>query len=296
MNCSVVARDELAERYLLGELSPAEQEAYEKHYFDCASCFAELRRLQDVREVLRSNPPAAPVPWKRAARYPRWSWVMAGAIAVSLVAVVLLRQTEAPESMAGGPRAAVPTEPAGSPGVEYAESSAAARTVVPSAEAVPPAAVASHPSHRAELLARLARFEPPRYVPSVLRGAADQSTVSFQKAMKAYVAGNYGTAVPILREAAGLEPARPDIAFFLGASELLSGKTDGAITAFERTIAMGDTPFMEEARLYLAKAYLKRGDVERARAELETLKSLRGEWASEADAILTQLAGANSEE
>lgn len=45
MDCSLIVRNELAERYLLGDLSPAEQEAYEKHYFDCPRCFGELRRL-----------------------------------------------------------------------------------------------------------------------------------------------------------------------------------------------------------------------------------------------------------
>ena len=295
MNCGVIVRDEFAERYLLGDLSPAEQEAYEQHYFECARCFAELRRLQAVRDVLRADPPALPAPKKETVRNPWWGWAAAGAVAVSLVAVVLLRQSGAPEPMAGLPRAAAPTGPTSSPGADPAGVPAVAGTVDPPLASAPPAPAASPESRRVEVLARLARAEPPRYSPSVLRGAADEATVSFKEGMKDYVAGDYGAAIPSLRQAAHLDPERPDIAFFLAASELLAGNTASAIGEFERTIAMGDTPFLEEAHFYLAKAYLAQGEVDRARAELTTVQSLRGERLSEAGELLAQLDSAGSE-
>ena len=295
MDCSLIVRNELAERYLLGDLSPAEQEAYEKHYFDCPRCFGELRRLQAIRDVLRADPPVTPVPKREPVRNTWWGWAVAGAVAASLVVVALLRQPRAPEPIAATPHAAVPAEPVLSPGADAAEARAITGPVEPSAAAAPPASAVSSASRRMEVLARLARVDPPRYSPSVLRGAADEAAVAFQEGMKSYVASDYGAAIPALRKAARLDPERPDIAFFLAASELLSGDATAAIGSFERTIAMGDTPFLEEAHFYLAKACLAQGDADRARAELAAVKSLQGDRAGEAGELLAQLESDGSE-
>ena len=61
---------QLAERYLLGELDPAEREAYEAHYFDCPACSAEVmaggRFVEGARAAAASRAPleapAAAVP------------------------------------------------------------------------------------------------------------------------------------------------------------------------------------------------------------------------------------------
>ena len=45
MQCKQVLEDEIAEGYLRGALSAADQEAFEQHYFGCASCFGELENL-----------------------------------------------------------------------------------------------------------------------------------------------------------------------------------------------------------------------------------------------------------
>lgn len=297
MDCSLIVRDELAERYLLGELSPAEQDAYETHYFECARCFGELRRLRAIRDVLRTDPPLSPLPTKERARTPWWGWAVGGALAASLVVVTLLRQAGAPEPIASTPRAAVPADPILSPGADTAGVPVILETVEPTTTAAPPAPAAPSASapRRTDILARLARVDPPRYSPSVLRGATDEAAVSFQAGMKAYAAGDHGAAIPSLRQAARLDPQRPDIAFFLAASELLAGNAADAIGEFERTIAMGDTPFLEEGHFYLAKAYLAQGAVDRARAELTTVQSLQGERVSEANELLAQLESAGSD-
>jgi tetratricopeptide (TPR) repeat protein len=128
-----------------------------------------------------------------------------------------------------------------------------------------------------------------------LRGATDEAAASFQEGMKSYVAGDYDATIPSLRRAARLDTERSDIAFFLAASELLAGNTAAAIGEFARTIAMGDTPFLEDAHFFLAKAHLAQGDADRARAELTAVRSLQGERASEADDLLVQLESAGSE-
>jgi|GEM_PF-4118484 hypothetical protein len=56
MDHNLTIKNHLAERYLLGELTECEQEAYEEHFFECAACAEEVRLgsefLQHARDVL----------------------------------------------------------------------------------------------------------------------------------------------------------------------------------------------------------------------------------------------------
>jgi TolA-binding protein len=285
--CDNVAADNLAERYVLGGLGPAEQEAYELHCFECDRCFVELRSLQAIQAALQQHPHAV-VSEKKEPRQWLWQgWAIAGTVAASLVAGVLLRHSEAPERVVDreAPPAAVSRVPP-LPPVVPEESPAESRA---DGAVVPSTAPMRVPERRADLLVRLARVEPPRYSSSVLRGIADEATAAFHEGMHSYMAGDFGAAVPPLRNAARLDPARPDIAFFLAVSELLSGDVAAATVAFKRTIDMGETPFREEAHFYLAKAHLKQDDVRGARHELEVVKGLHGALRHDADAILKQL-------
>jgi hypothetical protein len=65
MNLETMSHDQAVssqapERYLLGELEPAERDAFEGHYFDCTACFNEIKRgsqfLSYSREVLGPEP------------------------------------------------------------------------------------------------------------------------------------------------------------------------------------------------------------------------------------------------
>ena len=70
-------------------------------------------------------------------------------------------------------------------------------------------------SRRVELL-RTCACGPAGVSATVLRGLADEATRRFQEGMKAYSTRDFRGAVPILREAAALDPTRPDIAFLRG--------------------------------------------------------------------------------
>jgi len=304
MDCGIVVRNEVAEKYLRGELSPAEQDAYEQHFFECEHCFEELQSLQAIQGVLREAPPGMPATLTKPVWKPWWGWVLAGAVAASLVAAVLLRQSGAREPVAGlespglattSMPSAAPNATGGTPGTDVAQVPATITGSEPSSSASPPGT--RHPSvaQRGEVLAHLARVDPPRYSASALRGPTDEATLRFHDGMNAYSAGDYAVAVQKLRNAAALDPGRPDIAFFLGASQLLSGDTTGAAKELKRTIALGDTPFVEEAHFYLAKAYLKQGDAEQARAQLAAVTKLHGRRGSEAGEMLAQLAALPSE-
>ena len=58
LSCDQIAAHAFAERYLLGELSEPERDAYERHYFDCERCFHELTTVGAVRIIqsLQHNP------------------------------------------------------------------------------------------------------------------------------------------------------------------------------------------------------------------------------------------------
>jgi len=284
MDCSIVERNELAERYLLGKLSPGEQESYELHFFDCERCLAEVRSLQAIQDALRANPPLVPEPQRDSVWIPWWKPLATGAVAASLVGVVLLlRPAGAPEKVAQTEDGASSVQPPAA--VPQADVMAEPSTSPPE-----PAERPVTEARRVAALAHLARVEPPRYSAIVLRGATDEATLRFQAGMKLYSAEDYQGAVLILREAATLEPSRADIAFFLGASELMSGDTKNAAKELRRTIAMGNTPFLEEAHFYLAKAHLKQGDEISARAEFVKVQALHGEKAEEAGEMLAQIA------
>jgi Putative zinc-finger len=86
-------QSQACEKYLLGELSPAQRDAFEDHYFSCAECAIQLRTAADFlgasREILAASPvlqgksDAAPVPR-------RWfAWLLQPALAVPAFALLL---------------------------------------------------------------------------------------------------------------------------------------------------------------------------------------------------------------
>ena len=71
-----------AERYLLGEMTPEDRDAFEEHYFGCPECAADVRDGAQIRASIRTqkaNPTRAP----RTAR----GWLAAAAVAVVVAAV-----------------------------------------------------------------------------------------------------------------------------------------------------------------------------------------------------------------
>ena len=141
---------------------------------------------------------------------------------------------------------------------------------------------------RAELAA-LAQFDPPVYAPVRLRGSEDDGARHFREAMDLYSRGDWKGALPGLRAAAVLDPEAPHIAFYLGACALLAGETHEAIIQLQRTVDLGDTPFLEEALFYLAKAHLQAGDVTAARGALDKVILLNGDRSQEAQSLLDRL-------
>jgi hypothetical protein len=81
-----------AEKYVLGELSADQRDAYEEHYFDCAECAEDVKATLTFvtagREVFREEP--APVAPKELAPHSRWTSWFRPMIAIPAMAVLLL--------------------------------------------------------------------------------------------------------------------------------------------------------------------------------------------------------------
>lgn len=148
--------------------------------------------------------------------------------------------------------------------------------------------IVSQPWVKKDLVA-LASIEPPQYRASQLRGSEDKADDWFRTGMDRYLEANYEDAAANLRSALELHPDRFDVAFYLGASELLTGKTESAVESLEKVIGQGDTPYLEEALFLRAQAYLVLGDAERAAGDLRSILELDGDWGDRARVQLEQL-------
>ena len=91
------------EKYFLGELSVAERDEFEAHYFECADCASQLQALEAMRGTLRDTSlavlPAPPAPWWQRPAGARWAWaasvLFAGIIGYQNLVVVPQLRTAA---------------------------------------------------------------------------------------------------------------------------------------------------------------------------------------------------------
>jgi TolA-binding protein len=267
MDCTIAARDALLEGYVSGALTEQDRDAFEEHYFGCARCFDELQTLQAIRDEL---PRAIAVTEGR-----QW---MAGWPAAAAVAAAVVLAVGAALSM----RPAAPDPPA----------TAARQAPLQAQPPVPPSptpAPDTTPLAAGPSIAQLARFEPPRYEPMTLRGTPDEATARFQRGMEHYRKADYARAAADLRVAADLDAEAAHSRFFLAISHLLLKQDDAGIERLRATIALGDSPYLEEAHFYLAKAFLGRQDSRAAATELKKLIQLGGSRTNEARRLLAQI-------
>jgi hypothetical protein len=84
-------RRESVEKYLLGELSPAEREEFEEHFFDCQECAADLKSavafLDEAKKELKRMPPTKPA--QRVRNPLRFGLIWRPAFLASACAVLL---------------------------------------------------------------------------------------------------------------------------------------------------------------------------------------------------------------
>jgi hypothetical protein len=290
--CTWIEREEIFERYVRGALADAERDAFEAHYFECAACLAALQAYKALHAALRASP--APAGDRVAPPVPRRSWrwaiVPLAASAVLVAAVVWYwSSVPAPTTPFGSTETAASLRPAAPVAQPPASVSAPAAPPV-SSPAVPRSSPpAAPPESPAVPLAVLARVEPPLYAPLALRGARDGATETFDAAMRLYVTGDYAGALPGLRKAAGTKPDEVQYVFFLAVCQLLTGDASGAAVGLRQTIALGESPFLEEAHILLAKAFLQQRQIPAARDQLRRAIDRHGRLEPVARRLLGQL-------
>lgn len=249
MACREAVPDERVESYALGRLDDVEMASFEEHFFDCPECLSRLETLQALPAALRSRAERAPGTKGRA---PHRLWLPVGAGLAAGVALVA----------AGWLSYRLAT---GRPGESSTASSQAASP--------PPASAAA--------LVEWARISPPRFRPPSLRGLQPEPP-ELRAAMEAYVRSDYAGASARLERAVRRHPREAAVLFFLGASHLLTGRIPEGIVRLEETIALGESPYLEEARLTLAKALVREGRLDEAATQLEKALELRGDLEDEA--------------
>lgn len=237
MNCDDVRAQNLAERYVTGDLGDDERDAFEEHVFACPECLQELQVCQAIRAEV-----GAGVPDHGPMQETRKSWALPVALAASAAVIAVTLWS-----------------------------------------------VLSEPGTEAERLRELAVFEPPAYAAGTLRSAGGEARQQYREAMTAYAAGDWATALAGLAAASEFDPEAPDITFFLGITHLLSGSDSDAIDMLSRTVALGETVYLEEARYYLAMAYLRAGNKAAAMRELELVAAMGGSLADETKALIQRI-------
>jgi len=108
-------------------------------------------------------------------------------------------------------------------------------------------------------------LEPPAYLGVAVRGTPGRADSIFERAMNDYASRNYTAAAAGLRAALAAGQDSVPTEFFLGASLLMSNDAREAAAMFGRVVERGDTPYLDEAQLYEAKALLRLGRGREAR-------------------------------
>lgn len=250
MTCDEIERDEIAERYLSGRLGEEASAEFEAHYFDCSRCLEHVGRLESARHALAGGPAPAVPRWRQRL------WPAAGALAAAAILVLAVRVIEEPSAPANVP---------------------ATRDVELPREPVAPD------------LGRLGAIEPPRFTPPRLRSGAGEARRLFIDAMRSYERGDYAGAVRGLEVAVRADPAYPAAHFFLGVCFLQLDRRADAIGYLREAARLGESPYLEDAHFFLAKALIRDGDVAAARGELRTVLALDGDRRDEASRLLAEL-------
>jgi TolA-binding protein len=288
MTCARYGDTDAAERYVTGAMSEAEQATFEEHFFECEACLAGVRMLQDLQATLpltaspNGRTPAVSVRDRSVPGWARWAGLAAAAVLVLAGASWFVlgnagaRATlEAPKQADSEPSPAAPTPPI---------------TQTPPPPTPNAAGPADSRPTREMVLAELAVMTPPPYFPLTTRGEAARDRADFDAAMAHYAAGRYADAARGLRALIDRAPESVHAEFFLGISELASGRRREGRTALQRVVQSGVSPFADEAHFYLAKAALADRNVDVAKQELTRAIALEAGPEGEAARMLERLA------
>jgi hypothetical protein len=133
----------------------------------------------------------------------------------------------------------------------------------------------------------LAHFNPPAYRPSGDREAAKPA--EFRAAMVRYSSTDYSGAIAGLQAAASAHPDFVEARLYLGICYLFANNRPSGIAELRAVTRAGNTPYLEQARFYLAKGLLGTGDSTGARQQLDLLIASHGDMVQQGEALLAQI-------
>lgn len=257
MDCETIRKRHLADEYRAGRLTAEEAEDYERHFFACDRCFADLRLRDHVAERLSEEGSSLFADEAGREKSRRGEREVSGWR--GLLDPAWLRSAGVSLALRAGAVAVVAVLAVFAIGRLSDQSSEFRDLWTPTA----------HP-----------------YVASELRG--DAGAVEFRSGMEAYVAGRYEEAVDRLRRSAETGSPNGEVSFYLGVSLLMLDDAEAAEAALQRAIE--HMPSSALYRWYLAQAKLKQGRVKAAEAELGQIADGGGQYAYEARSLLQRIA------
>ena len=100
MECQQLHRDELAEKYLHGQLDPTAQDEFEIHILECAKCLRQVEAVQTLRQELSERSPQIRAHSQIERFQFRWQWVTVASFALVMcgLGIVEFRKINAPQS------------------------------------------------------------------------------------------------------------------------------------------------------------------------------------------------------
>lgn len=117
-------------------------------------------------------------------------------------------------------------------------------------------------------LERLARVDPPAFRGATIR-AGDTTTAAVDRGMAAYTRGEYALAARELRRSSD---SSAGVSLYLGAALLAAGQSADAIVVLRRAVEAPFSPYADDARVVLAKAWLRAGVIDSALASLRGIR------------------------
>ena len=117
---------ERAEQYVTGQLTGAERDAYEAHFFECGPCLDRVQDFQVLQQVLAESSVSA-APRVFGMRRPMAAWLAAAAAVVMVLGIWQVRRNDGPApAMVAAPAGASvspDTSPRRSPAAEPSRAS-----------------------------------------------------------------------------------------------------------------------------------------------------------------------------
>ena len=113
----------------------------------------------------------------------------------------------------------------------------------------------------------------------------------FDRGMEAYRRGDYPNAVRWLKRAAAHAPG-PATLFFLGTSLLMTDDAASAARSLRAAVDLGESPYQQQAEVFLSKALIRIGDLDGAEREADRASRLGGDRAADAHDLASALRAA----